>query len=240
MFRNRRIIFGKGEDEENCGYNPLHYSHYRNGRFIIIKYDKIFVALELVAYFLIVLIGLAVYLWGYQTTYNDPIAETKQGFITAQLVAIGISIIGAVLATFFTRSSKENLITNLKLIAILSIIMVVFFMGIKLCMDNQYNANTFEQYYEQYEAPNEEKNTKKLSFELSGIKILEAKEAYIQESLNAYKHFSIKVTLYMIIHIAVAGVIFYLAKRLSKVEENKQELEQVDEILFDEEENVKY
>lgn len=98
----------------NQGYSAPHYRHYWNGRFVIIKYDKTFLAIELIANLLILLIVFAVYLSSSQISFMDPIAEIKSNFLTAGLVAIIISIIATVLVTFLTRSSKEKLTKNLK------------------------------------------------------------------------------------------------------------------------------
>ena len=83
MFRNRGKlpnINNGGNNGNNGGYNAPHYSHYWNGRFIVIRYDKTFIAIELIATFLILLVIFAVYLFAYPVTFEDQIAELKQTF----------------------------------------------------------------------------------------------------------------------------------------------------------------
>ena len=235
MFKNRGEMPNinpniGGNDNGGMGYRVPHYSHYWNGRFIVVHYDKTFVAIELIVTIIILLIVGAVYLFAYQVTFDDPIATIKNNFLTAQLVSIVVSLAVTGLVTFFTKSSKENLIKNLRIVAILSILIFIVLFGIKLNIDYQYN--------EQSKSNNKNSNT--ITFGLSGVKISTLKEAYISESVNAYTNFSVKAILYMAIHILLIIVIFYLSYRLSAIERKREKLAKDDAILYDEEENVKY
>lgn len=243
MFRNRGELpnINVGNNNSNNGYSVPHYSHYWNGRFVVIQYDKTFVAIELISTLIILLIVFAVYLFAYQISFEDPIAKMKRTFLTAQLISIGISLVATMLVTFLTKSSKEKLIKNLRVVAIISILIIIVFLGIKLYVDNKYNEDTFGEFYEQYEQPNNNgENLKQVSLGLSGIKLSSLKEAYIEESVNAYTNFSVKAMLYMIIHILVVIVIFYLSYRLSAIERKKERLAKDDAILYDDEENIKF
>lgn len=236
MFRNR----GSTPNINNNGYNAPHYSNYWNGRFIIIQYDKTFVAIELILTFIILVTAFSVYIFAYEVSFKDPIATMKNNFLTAQLIAIGISLGATGLVTFFTKS-KENLIRNLRIIAIISMLIIIIFSILKVKMDNKYNEDTFGKFYEEYEQSNDNYiNSNKVTVGLSGIKISSLKEAYIDESINAYTNFSIKTILYMIIHILVVMIIFYLSHRLSSIERKKEKLARDDAILYDEEENIKF
>lgn len=240
MFRNRGELpnINVGNNNSNNGYSV---PHYWNGRFVVIQYDKTFVAIELISTLIILLIVFAVYLFAYQISFEDPIAKMKRTFLTAQLISIGISLVATMLVTFLTKSSKEKLIKNLRVVAITSILMIIVFLGIKLYVDNKYNEDTFGEFYEQYEQPNDSsKDSNKISLSLSGIKLSSLKEAYIEESVNAYTNFSVKAMLYMIIHILVVIVIFYLSYRLSAIERKKERLAKDDAILYDDEENIKF
>lgn len=241
MFRNREKVPDiSTNSDKNGGYSAPHYSHYWNGRFIIIQYDKTFVAIELIAILIILLTVAAVYLFAYQVSFEDPIATIKNNFLTVQLISIGISLVATGLVTFLAKS-KETLIRNLRIVAIVSILIIVVFLGIKLYINSQYNEDTFGEFYEKYEQPNSnEKNLNKISFGLSGIKVSSLKEAYIDESVDAYTNFSVKTMFYMIIHILVVIVIFYLSYRLSSIERKKEKISKDDEILYDEEENIKF
>lgn len=248
MFRNRGEVpnintnTDGNDSRENRGYSAPHYSHYWNGNFIIIQYDKTFVAIELISTFFILLLVSSIYLFTYKLPFEDPIATIKSNFLTAQLISIVISIIVSGLVTFFTKSSKEKLIKNLRIVALVSMLTVIIFWGIKLNINSKYNENTFGKLYEQYEQTNNinSKNSNTISIGLTGVKISSLKETYIDESIKAYHIFSVKSILYMIIHILVVILLFYLSYRLSYIERKKEKLAKDDAILFDEEENVKF
>lgn len=246
MFRNRGElpnidISTNNNNNEHRGYGVPHYSNYWRGRFIVIKYDKTFVAIELIATLIIILVAVAVYLFAYQVTFNDPIAKIKDTFLTTQLISIAVSFVLVGLVTFFSKS-KEALIRNLKIVATISLLIIFVHLGVKLHLDNKYNKEKFEEFYETYEQSNVQTNdnSKKITVGISGVKNLNAKESYVEDSINAYTNFKIKTMLYMVIYILVVVVIFYLAYRLSAMERKKEELQKDDAVLFDEEENIKF
>ncbi len=241
MFRNRgqipNIDTNGGKIE---GYRPLYRSHYWWRRYII-KYDKTFVIMEIVSALLIFLIVLAVYLFAYPISFDDPLATMKNNFLTAQLIAIIGSLVMMVAVTFFTKS-KEKLIRNLRIVGLFSLTILIVLVLAKLNMDATYNKEEkFEEFYEQYEAKdNETQNSNKMDLKLSGMKLLNRKEAYKEESKNAYTNFSVKVMLYITVQMAIIAITFFLSHRVSARERKKEKLTKDDAILFDEEENIKY
>ena len=239
MFRNRGEVpnIDIGKDNGNGGYSAPHYSHYWNGRFIIIHYDKTFIAMELISAFLIILIAVAVYLFAYQVTFYDPIAETKETVLTFQLISILATVILAGLITILSKQ-KETIIKGLRLVGILSLLIVCIHLGLKIYLDSQYNEETFGEFYETYEQG--DTSSKRVTVGLSGIQYLDDKEAYIEESVNAYTNFKVKTILYMAIYFITICIIFYLAYRLANLEDKKEELHKDDAVLFDEEENIKF
>lgn len=240
MFRNRGELpnIDIGNDNGNSGYNAPHYSHYWRHRYIIIHYDKTFIAMELISAFLIILIAVAVYLFAYQITFYDPIAEMKETFLTFQLVSIIVTVVLAGLITILSKK-KETIIKGLKLVGIISLLIMFIHLGLKIYLDNVYNEETFGEFYETYESGNDT-NSKKVTVGLSGIKYLNDKETYIENSMSAYTNFKIKTILYMAIYFIMICILFYLAHRLANMEEKKEELYKDDAVLFDEEENIKF
>lgn len=242
MYRNRGEVpnISRSDGNGNGGYGVPDYTHFWNGRFIIIKYDKTFVAMELIAVFIVFLLAFAIYLYTYKTSFEDPITLTKSTFLRVQLISIGLSLLFTGLATFLTKSSKEALIKNLKIIALISLITLIALFVFKINLDKKYNKDTFEELYAQYEQTSNKKTDLNINVGLTGVKVLNPKDAYIEESINAYTTFSIKALLYSIIYLFVIILIFYLSHRLSTIEKKKQKLEKDDVVLYDEEENVKY
>lgn len=239
MFRNRGEVpnIDIGKDNGNGGYGVPHYSHYWRHRYIIIHYDKTFIAMQLIMILIIILTAVAVYLYAYQISFYDPIAETKEIFLTFQLVSIIATVILAGLIIFLSKK-KESIIKGLKLIGILSLLIIFIHLGLKIYLDSQYTEETFGEFYDTYEQG--DTNSKRVTIGMSGIKYLDDKQAYIEDSVNAYTNFKIKTILYMVIYFITICIIFYLVYRLSNMEEKKEKVYKDDAVLFDEEENIKF
>lgn len=248
MFRNRGEApninpggnKGNGGHGRHGGYNAPHYSHYWNGRFFIINYDKSFIRGSIIATALVLIIALCALVFGNELPFKDPIASIKTNFLTAQLIAIISTIALVILAVYFTKSSKENLIRNLRIIALLSFISILVFLGIKVNLDSKYNEETFASYYDEYEAEEQEINSKQITFVLSGLKMSTPKQAYIDKSAEAYTRFTLKTVLYVILQFAIIILIFYFSIRLKNIENKKAQISKDDKVLFDDVQNVKY
>ena len=142
--------------------------------------------------------------------------------------------------TFFTKSSKEKLIRNLKIISIICSVAIIVFLGIKISMDKKYNKNVFAEFYEKYEKVNNTKNASKIKVGITGVEILNSKESYIEDSTKAYNVFTVKTVLYMVLQVLIVILTIYLSYRLTNIEIKKERLAKDDEVLYDEEQNVKY
>ena len=241
MFRNRGEMPNiNGGGENNGGFSAPHYLNYWNGRWIIIRYDKTFVTISLIATAIILITAFCTYLFGYKMTYYDPMANIKNQFLTIQLIAIVITIILAVGAIEITKKSKENLIKYLRIIAIISFVSIVFFVGIKFYLDGKYNDKAFSMFYNEYASENVDENSKKFTIGFNGINIVSTKEAYISENKSAYTNFTIKVWIYAILQLVIILLIIYLSFRLMNIEEKKSKIEKMDNIIYDDVQNVKY
>ncbi len=244
MFRNRGStpninIPNNSDGSKNSGYSAPHYSNYWNYRFFIIYYDKTFLAIELIVNLIIFLTAFLLYLFMYKPSIQDPLVNIKNNFLNAQLISIGITIVITILATILSKN-RESLIKNLIIISILSILVILAFLGYKANMDNKYNEIAFEKFYEEYEAKNNtNKSNQKMSLGITGIKILDRKQAYISESENSYRQFSIKSMLFIGIYALIVVTIFYLTYRLFAIEKKRKRLEKDDIVVYDEEQNIK-
>ena len=244
MFRNRgetpNINIGQGNNG-HAGYSAPHYSRYWNGRYFIINYDKSFVAISLIMTFIILITGFCTYLFAYKLPFEDPIAGVKSNFLTSQLILLATPIILTVLAVFLTKSNKQNFIKYLRIISVLSLISILILLGVKFNLDNKYNSeDVFASYYNEYEAENNDEDSKKISIGLSGINISSPKQAYITKSKDAYTNFTIKTMIYIFLQFLTVIFILYFSFRIEHIEERKDKLKKEDEVLFDTEQNVKF
>ena len=248
MFRNRgslpNINMGNigdnnsGANQKN-GYDAPHYSHYWNGNYIMVTYDKGFFILQVIAIVFFLILALGVYLFAYKVSFNDPIAETKREFLTIQLVS-SIATIGiAGIIVFFTKN-KEAIIKRLAILAILIFSIICINIIIKSDLDKTYTSEKFEEFYNQYEQHEEKKiSNKKVNMGLSGIKLVTEKEDYIEKSVAAYNNFKLKTTLYIVIQTLTFIMVIFLISKISINENKREEISKDDKILFDEEQNIK-
>ena len=107
-------------------------------------------------------------------------------------------------------------------------------------MDKKYNKNVFAEFYEKYEKVNNTKNASKIKVGITGVEILNSKESYIEDSTKAYNVFTVKTVLYMVLQVLIVILTIYLSYRLTNIEIKKERLAKDDEVLYDEEQNVKY
>ena len=148
---------------------------------------------------LVIIIGAITFIWLGKTDFNDPIMKEKQNLLTIQLITPLISIILAVVTTFLSRS-KEEMIKLLKIIAIVSMCIIIVTIGMQINMNSKYTEEKFEEFYEQYEKQNEKsEDGEKISIGFTGVKLTTAKENYIEKSKASYRNFKIKSTIYIAI-----------------------------------------
>lgn len=220
----------------NLGYVNDTYWY---GRYYVV-YAKNFLIMELSLFLLIALTIFFVYLFNYNVSFNDPISSLKNTFLTCQLIAIVVSIIASALVTFITKSKKQ-LIQNLRIVGIFSVAIIIASIGIKISLDNTYNKNMFENFYQTYKSSADSSRDKKnIRVGLSGVGLSTAEEAYVQDSINAYNNFKVKTAFYIIIYILITSFIFFMSFKLSSVEEKKEKVLDNDAVLFDNEENIKF
>lgn len=233
MFRNRGT-FSK-PNISNKGYSAPHYSNYWRRYYPIIVYDRKFVAIEMVMFLILAITACIALFYSYKMKFTDQIADLKSTFLTFQLICL-LASVGLLILFSFMSKSKERLIRNILFIVVISILALLIQLGIKSYLDSKYNEQEFSNMYEQYEASSENDNKKIIGL-FTGIKTV--KEAYIQDNTNAYLNFKVKTVTYIVIYTLEILVMIYLVYRLKKNEDQKDKLEKDDEILYDNEENVK-
>ncbi len=241
MFRNRGIApnitinnANNNQNNNNNSNNNGGFYHHHFGYYYIINYDKNFLLMEIIATLFVVIIGLIVYLWFTKYDFFDPIAAEKQNFLTFQLVTTTISMILTGAVTFLAKS-KEQLIKIIRVIGVISFCIIILTIVMKNDMNKKYTEQTFNEFYEKYEKQNEkDENEQKVTIGLTGIKLTNPKENYIEKSKAAYRNFNLKSNVYIGMYAILTMFIFYLSARISHIEEKKEKATQNDEIIFDE------
>ena len=214
----------------------IHYWHHMPYYY----YDKNFLIMEMAVVLLVIIVCITTFIAAYEPSFLDPIGVVKKIYINSQLIVILISAILVGIFSFLART-KKGLIKALTIILIGSVIAIIIFLGIKLVFDNTYTATKFSELYEISDVKKEENATKKynISGGLGDIRLKSVEERYIKENLTAYEIFSLRTVFCTGLYGMVIVFNIFMIIRLLKRHEKRDRLDKDDEVLYDEEENVK-
>jgi len=194
--------------------------------------------IELAGFF-VILIAFFIYAINYKTTFIDPIETLKSSYMTILFTSMLISLLFTVICVLFSKS-KETLISNLKIIIILTALTIFILLIGKITIDSTYNENEFSKIYSQIDFSEEETAKQYIDISLSSIKLSNHKELFIEQNLKAYGYFKLKTSLGLIVYTLLIGANIYLISHISRVQEMINISNRDAEILFDEEENLKF
>ncbi len=202
--------------------------------------DKAYIVMQIIAAFIIVIVSGIAIIVTYRSSIVDPIEKLKVTYIKADLIMIGILLLGTLLINFFSKK-EEKLIERLLMILIVSVLGMMTFVGIKIKLDMTYNENKFEQFYEEQKTDesSDSELRNKIDIGLLGMGVKTEKEYYIDECLKLYGIFSAKFYGMLVAHLLLNIVLIYQILRAEKIKKQKDRLGKDDIILNDEEENVK-
>ncbi len=175
----------------------------------------------------------------YKPSIIDPIENTKRILINTYILITLALLVLTILANYFSKD-KNALIKRLIVILSLSVITILVFFGIKANMDSTYTKNKFEQIYNQEYSGQTSNSESKIVVSIGEIKIKSEKEYYIDECVKAYNIFSIRMYGIIGLNVLLIILLIYQIPKVSRIQEKRDKLSKDDEILFDEEENVKF
>lgn len=175
----------------------------------------------------------------YKTTLIDPIETLKSAYISLMFITMLISLALTVLSILFSKS-KESLILHLKIVLVITLLFVFIFALAKFSLDSTYNETKFSEMYTELDFSDFDTSKQYVDISITGVKLSEHKQVFIDENLKAYSYFKLKTTLGLILYCLLAGFNVYLISRFNKIQQIIAAIEQEDEVLFDEEENVKF
>jgi len=227
-------------DINDMGTHNYHRGYWYYGRFhYYVPMDNTYVIMQMIATFIILIVGIITFLATYESTIIDPIEDTKKIFINTHLITIGILLTTTLIINFFSKD-KMTLIKRLVIIFATSIVTMLVFLGFKLNLDTTYTKERFEQLYtEQNTTESSDKKTK-IDIGITGMSLKTEKEYYVDECMKIYNIFKAKTYGTLGLHILLNVLIIYQILRLSKIQEKKEQMNKDDLILFDEEENIKF
>lgn len=208
-------------------------------RLYYIPLDNTYVIMQMIATFIILIVGLISFLITYKSTIADPIESIKKLFINAHLITVGILLAITLIVNFLSKSERA-LIKRLVFVSIISTIVMLVFFGIKLNLDATYTTDRFEQFYKEQNVGEDSNEKTKVDIGITGVSLKTEKEYYIDECTKLYNIFTTKAYCSLGIHLLLNILLIYQILKLSKIQTKKDNLNKDDLILFDEEQNVKF
>lgn len=235
MGRGDRPSIGDN-NTSNCQHGaPFLYSRF----YYYIPLDNTYVIMELIATFIILIVGAITFLMAYKSTIIDPIENIKKLFINAHLIVIAIFLAITLVVNLFSKKESE-LISRLILTAITSIVIMMLFAGPKFYLDKTYTKTEFEKIYTEQNANKIDSKKTKVGIGLAGVNIKTEKEYYVDECVKLYNIFKTKSYGTLGLHLLLNLLLIYQIFKVEKIQNKKERLDKDDIILKDEEQNVKY
>lgn len=224
------------------GFRNNKRCYYGGGLFRIYTYiplDNTYVIFQMIVTIIIFVTAGITFLSTYKPSIIDPIENTKKILINTYILITLALLVLTILANYFSKD-KNALIKRLIVILLLSVITILVFFGIKANMDSTYTKNKFEKIYNQEYSEQSPDAESKIVVSLGEIKIKSEKEYYIDECVKAYNIFSIRMYGVIGLNVLLIILLIYQIPKVSRIQEKRERLSKDDEILFDEEENVKF
>jgi len=247
MGRGGFSSFGSGlggglEPNDNINDNRKNVRmFYRGGLFRMHYYiplDNTYVIFQMIAAIIIFTIVGITFLITYKPSVFDPLEDTKSIIMNTYIIINLLLVVITILANYFSKD-KNVLKKRLTIILSISIITILVFWGVKANLDSTYTKDKFEQIYiQEYGEKSETQN--KISIGLTEMQIKTEKEYYVDEYIKAYNMFSMRMYVVIGVNILIIILLIYQISKVSKIQEKKDRISKDDEILFDEEENVKF
>lgn len=229
-----------GPGNNNFNGHGYHRSPYFYRRFYYyIPLDNTYVIMQMIVTFIILIVGGITFLATYKSTIIDPIEDIKKLFINTHLI---ITVIFLAITFIINLSSKKesDLMKRLVLMATVSIITMLVFLGIKLNLDTTYTESVFEQFYTEQNINGGTNEKSKIDIGITGMSIKTEKEYYIDECVKLYNIFKIKSYGSLGLHLLLNILLIYQVLKVQKIQNKKEKLDKDDLILFDEEQNIKF
>ena len=218
---------------EDIRKNNARYKYRTIGRYYYVPIDDgTFIFLDLLMFFMslgLSIVGLYI-IFSYKPIIIDPLENTKNLLLFLHLVLI--MVISIVYYTFYIKVVKKNEFSLVKVLVILTIVSVVallILVGIRLELDSSYLKIGFEQM----------KTGNLFKKNIEGV-ISNREEYYHSEYLMVYDIFKLKSSIMFGIQLLLNILLIFKTSKLTKKKRKQDKVKESDDVLFDEEENIKF
>lgn len=229
-----------GAGNNNFNGHSYHRRPYFYRRFYYyIPLDNTYVIMQMIVTFIILIVGGITFLATYKSTIIDPIEDIKKLFVNTHIIVI-VFFLAITFIINLSSKKESDLIKRLVLMATISIITMLVFLGIKLNLDTTYTESVFEQFYTEQNINRGTNEKSKINIGITGMSIKTEKEYYIDECVKLYNIFKIKSYGSLGLHLLLNILLIYQVLKVQKIQNKKEKLDKDDLILFDEEQNIKF
>lgn len=212
------------------------FSHHPHRRNVYLTYNYNAV---LVMEAILLIICLFIYMYSYESFYiRDPIEKIKTSFLDAQFGGTTIYIMLLILVNNLKDAPSKALKCFIGLF--IMAVIFVFSLGIaKLNMDSKYTEEDFTQMYSEiYFKDKDDSSIFQMSLDGS-IKQVDRVDIFKTECVNLYRSFTLKVMVGLVIQFVLLLLNIYLIFSVAKSKEKYDEMQKENDVLFDEEQNIK-
>ncbi len=231
---------GPNDNNNNCYSRGRFYGDSFLGVHYYVPLDNTYVIFQMIATIIIFLIAGVTLLATYTPSVIDPIEGTKKAVFNTYIIIVLLLVAFTLLANYFSKD-KNALIKRLIALLATSLITALVFLGIKVNLDSTYTKNKFEQIYIQENGEQTTDTKTRINIGgLTGIQLKTEKDYYVDECVKAYKIFSIRMYIVIGINIFLIILLIYQISKVSQIQETRDRMNKDEEVLFDEEENVKF
>ena len=214
------------------GNNFLHVYYY-------VPLDNTYVAMQIFATIIIVIVMVVAFLTTFKITIEDPIEQTKKWFLYLYSIAAGVLLLMSILASYFSKN-KKMLINRLLIIITITLATILLFGLNKMYLDSNYTRDKFEKIYIQKYGDNNSKKNERIDMSISGFGVKTEKEYYIDQWIKSYNVFTFRAYTILLIDIVLVLLLIFQIYKVAKIQEGLNKLEKDDVVVYDEEENVKF
>lgn len=199
----------ESEKTKTKGISKRISDHYK---YLSANYDLNFMKYEIFSSIIAIVIFGIVLALQYKMPFADPIGRQKGIFLTVQILTIIIAIFMMGVIARHTKL-KDSMLKNFLAYSTFLLI-VTLCQGVFLgYMIKDYRAPQFEEFYQKYEAKDEDGRTK-LSISSTGVTESTAKKDYVETSKSAFMFFVIRVLLLILLELIILGFAFYVVYKL--------------------------
>lgn len=212
---------------------------YIHHRYYIRHYTKDYIAITIISTLIILITAIITYIVTYKSTIIDPIENLKKLFLNTYLI-ITVVLLGIIIITNLYSKNEKILFKRLMIIFIISIIIMMVFLGIKLDLDTTYTREKFGQLYTEQNKKEQYSSKSRIDIAIIELGIKSEKEYYVDECMELYNIFKVKTSVTQGLHLLLNILLLFQMIKTTKIYNKKMRMNKDDLILFDEEKNIRY